>query len=127
MSKYLLDDSFFAFEDLEVYQLSVDYSVEIYKFLEHLPDTEKYALISQVKRSVTSVTLNIAEGRGRNTDKDFAKFLYQARGSLLEVVAALHLSERLKFVSREQTKPLYIKARQLVSKLTAFIQTLEKG
>jgi four helix bundle protein len=84
-------------------------------------------LASQLKRSATSVTLNIAEGRGRGTDKDFAKFLYQARGSLLEVVAGLHHAERSGFLKREQTKHLYIKAKTLVSKLSVFIQKLNEA
>lgn len=126
MTKKLLDEGFFAFEDLEVYQLSVDYTVEVYKLLEHFPDSEKFALINQIKRSVTCVTLNIAEGRGRGTDKDFAKFLYQARGSLLEVVSGFHIAERLGFVKREQTRLLFVRAKVLVAKLSVFIQKLTK-
>jgi four helix bundle protein len=126
MSKHLLETGFFAFEDLEVYQLSVDYRVDMYTLLTQFPDSEKFGLVSQIKRSVTSVTLNIAEGRGRGTDKDFVKFLHQARGSLFEVVAGFHLAERLGFVKREQTKILYSKAKTLVAKLSVFIQKLSE-
>ncbi len=126
MSKYLLETGFFAFEDLEVYQLSVDYSVDVYPLLRQFPESEKFGLVSQIKRSVTSVTLNIAEGRGRGTDKDFAKFLHQARGSLFEVVAGFHLAERLGFVNKEQTKFLYPKAKTLAAKLSVFIQKLNE-
>jgi four helix bundle protein len=124
MDTKLLDEGYFAFEDLEVYHLSVAYAVDVYKLLESFPDAEKFGLTSQIKRSVTSVTLNIAEGRGRGTDKDFAKFLYQARGSLLEVVSAFHLSEKLGFVERTQTQQLFTKAKTLVAKLSVFIQKL---
>lgn len=127
MSQRLLEKGYFAFEDLEVYQLSVDFTIDIYTLLEQFPDNEKFELVSQIKRSATSVTLNIAEGRGRGTDKDFAKFLHNARGSLLEVVAGLHLAERLKFAKREDTKMLYVKANTLVAKLTVFIQKLARA
>jgi four helix bundle protein len=127
MSNTLLEKGYFAFENLEVYQLSVDYAADVYTLLAKFPESEKFGLVSQIKRSVTSVTLNIAEGRGRSTDKDFAKFLYQSRGSLLEVVAGLHLAERLKFVKREETKGLYVKANTLAAKLTVFIQKLARA
>jgi len=120
----LAQKGFFAFEDLEVYQLSVDFAYEVYNLVERFPDSERYALVNQLKRAATSVTLNIAEGWGRGSDKDFAKFLFQARGSLLEVVVGFHLAERFQFVRREQTENLYASANQLASKLTALIKAL---
>ncbi len=122
--RHLAKTGFFAFEDLEIYQLSVDLAYEVYKLAKDFPDSEKYALTSQIKRASTSVTLNIAEGRGRGSDKDFAKFLFQARGSLLEVVAGFHLAERFGYLQRDQTQPIYATANDLASKLTAFIKTL---
>lgn len=71
--------------------------------------------------------LNIAEGRGRHSDKDFAKFLTQVRGSLLETVSGFHLAEQLAFVEKNQTYEFYQKAYFLNAKLTAFIQTLQKS
>ena len=123
-TRKLVSEGFFAFEDLEVYQLAVDLVAQAYRLTNKFPDAERFGLISQVRRAATSVTLNIAEGRGRGTDKDFARFLYQARGSLLEVVSAFHIAERLSFVTREQTQPIFIAANQLNSKLTAFIRKL---
>jgi four helix bundle protein len=121
-TRKLVPEGFFAFEDLEVYQLAVDLVAQAYQLTNKFPDAERFGLTSQVRRAATSVTLNIAEGRGRGTDKDFARFLYQARGSLLEVVSAFHIAERLSFTSREQTQSLFIAANQLNSKLTAFIR-----
>ena len=120
----LMVDGFFAFEDLEVYQLAVDLAAQVYPLTATFPDSERFGLISQARRAATSVTLNIAEGRGRGSDKDFARFLYQARGSLLEVVSAFHLAERLSFTTREKTQTLLKAAHQLNSKLTAFIRKL---
>jgi four helix bundle protein len=122
--RQLAKSGFFAFEDLEIYQLSVELAYDLYKLAKDFPDSEKYALTSQLKRASTSVTLNIAEGRGRGSDKDFAKFLFQARGSLLEVVAGFHLAERFGYVKRDQTQAIYSSANDLASKLTAFIKTL---
>jgi four helix bundle protein len=122
--RQLNDDGFFAFEDLEVYQLAVELAAEVYTLLEHFPDSEKFGLVSQIKSSVTSISLNIAEGRGRGSDQDFAKFLFYSRGSLLETVGGFHLAERLGFVNRKQTKSIFKNSHHLAAKLTAFIQTL---
>jgi four helix bundle protein len=122
----LAQGGFFAFEGLEAYQLSVDLAVDVYELTRDFPEFEKFGLISQLRRAVASIALNIAEGRGRGSDKDFAKFLYQTRGSLLEVVSGFHLAERLKFVTNEKPKALYAKANQLNSKITAFIHRLSK-
>lgn len=85
----LVGKGFFAFEDLEVYRLSVDFAYEVCKPVERFPDSEKYALVSQLKRAATSAMLSIAEGRGRGSDKDLAKFLFWARGSLLSALCSL--------------------------------------
>jgi four helix bundle protein len=123
-ARKLVEEGFFAFEDLEVYQLAVDLTAQVYQLTLMFPDAERFGLTSQIRRAATSVTLNIAEGRGRGSDKDFARFLYQARGSLLEVVSGFHLAERLMFTQREHTRSLFTASNQLNSKLTAFIRKL---
>ncbi|MBF6595235.1 MAG: four helix bundle protein [Thermaceae bacterium] len=120
----LVGKGFFAFEALEVYWLSVDFAYEVCKPVQRFPDSEKYALVSQLKRAATSVMLSNAEGRGRGSDKDLTKFLFWARDSLLETVSGFHLTERFKFVQRDQAEPIYTSANQLASKLAAFIKTL---
>ncbi|WP_374707897.1 four helix bundle protein [Meiothermus sp.] len=59
--------------------------------------------------AANSIAPNIAEGKGRRTDKDFCRFLYQARGSLLETVCSLHLAVELGFCNRPQFNPFTIK------------------
>jgi four helix bundle protein len=120
----LVENGYFAFEDLEVYHRSVDLTADVYKLTQTFPDLERFGLISQLRRAATSVSLNIAEGKGRGTPKDFARFLLQARGSLLEVVSGLHLAERLEFTNRSETQPLLNKAFELTNKLTSFIRAI---
>jgi hypothetical protein len=99
--RQLAKTGFFAFEDLEIYRLSVDLAFDVYKLTKQLPESEKYALTNQLKRASTSVTLNIAEGRGRGTDKDFAKFSFQARGSnCLSIAPIQPISRRPRLTSR---------------------------
>jgi four helix bundle protein len=69
--------------------------VGLYEFTNQLPDTERYNLTSQMRKAVTSVCLNIAEGAGCTTNGEFARFLGYAYRSLKEVATCLELSQRL--------------------------------
>ncbi|MDD3066385.1 MAG: four helix bundle protein [Candidatus Gracilibacteria bacterium] len=105
----------FGFENLEVWQLAVDFAVFVRDLTKQFPDDEKFGLVSQMNRAATSIALNLAEGSGRKTKKDFAQFVRVSLGSLLEVVACeriafaknYKLSERDKFAEKSQA--LYFK------------------
>jgi len=66
----------------------------VYSLVEAFPDSERYALGDQLRRAVVSIPSNIAEGFGRDTHKDFARFIAQARGSLYEVGTQLEIAVR---------------------------------
>lgn len=89
-----------SFEDLEVWQLATELAVKVYKLTLHFPKDEKYGLIDQLKRAVTSIAANIAEGFGRYHYKDSVKFLYNARGSLFEVRSHLLLAQKLQEIPK---------------------------
>ena len=120
----LSSKGFFAFEDLDIYHLSVEVAALVYELTGDFPADERFGLTNQLRRAATSVTLNIAEGRGRGTDKDFARFLMQSRGSLYEVVSALHLAVRLGYLPEAETERVNELARELSAKLTAFCNKL---
>lgn len=73
----------------------MDYCVAIYEVAADLPAEEKYNLASQLRRAVTSVPLNIAEGCGSASPAEFSRFLSYAYRSLKEVITALELCQRL--------------------------------
>jgi len=73
------------FKDLEVWQVARELRKEIYRVARTLPDFEKFALASQLRRAATSVTANVAEGFGRFGYQENAQLCRQARGSLYEV------------------------------------------
>jgi four helix bundle protein len=116
----------FGFENLEVYQLALDMTVEIYKVTAAFPKAEQYRLTDQVCRAATSIALNIAEGRGRGTDKDFCRFLHNARGSLLETLAGLQIAVRLGFLEAPVYETLNDQAGRLNAKINALISTLKQ-
>ena len=85
----------YRFEKLRVYHNSLELVTAIYKLTKLLPTEEKFALIDQLKRSSTSIVLNIAEGTGGLGDIEFKNFLRIALKSLYETVAGLKISEKL--------------------------------
>jgi len=90
------------FEDLTVWQKSMDLAVEVYDIVKLLPKEELYALTDQMKRAAVSIPSNIAEGQERGSAKDFAKFLYIAKGSKGELETQLLLCVRLKYLTQLQ-------------------------
>lgn len=74
---------------------------DVYLITKEFPDYEKYGLISQIRRCSVSIPSYIAEGAGRNGDKEFANFLAISLGSAFELETQLRLSARLKFVEEK--------------------------
>ena len=83
------------FRKLALYQRSLAYCVSIYEFSTQFPKEEKYGLTSQIRRAATSIPLNISEGSGCNTKKEFALFIGYAYRSCNEVLTCLELSTKL--------------------------------
>jgi four helix bundle protein len=90
------------FEDLIVWQKAMDLVAEIYVLAKLLPNEEMYSLSDQIKRAAVSIPSNIAEGQERGTAKDFAKFLYIAKGSKGELETQLLICVRLNYLSQSQ-------------------------
>ena len=85
--------------DLIVWQKAMDLVVAVYRATETFPKTETYGLTSQIRRAVTSIPANIAEGQGRRLSKEFIYFLANARGSLWELDTHLESATRLGFLN----------------------------
>ena len=86
------------YRDLVVWQQAMELCESVYVLLRKFPVEEKYALCDQLRRAVVSIPSNIAEGNGRGSKTEYARFLAIARGSLFEVRTQLELSERLGYV-----------------------------
>ena len=92
------------FRELIVWQKAMELTKEVYSLVKLLPNEETYALSGQMRRAVVSVPSNIAEGEGRNSEKDFVRFLSQARGSLWELSTQLEICEQVGYLNRQQTQ-----------------------
>lgn len=117
--------SYFGFENLEVYQLALDFITEIYTLTEQFPKSEMYGLTNQIHRTANSIALNIAEGRGRDSDREFIRYLNIARGSFFEVVSALFISVRLRYLSNDQIPAPLANASRIKAKINALIKALD--
>jgi four helix bundle protein len=86
------------YRDLIVWQKAMDLVSLVYQFTESFPQKEVFGLTNQLRRAAVSIPSNIAEGQGRNTNRDFRHYLSMARGSLQEVETQLELARRLGYL-----------------------------
>jgi four helix bundle protein len=92
-----------SYKDLKAWQKAMELVLEVYRITQDFPRHELYGLTSQLRRAAVSVPSNIAEGKGRYSDREFIQFLRHARGSLLEIETQVLIAEELKYVHHKQT------------------------
>jgi len=95
-----------SYKDLIAWQKAMDLVELVYRHSSNFPKEEQYGLTSQLRRAVVSVPSNIAEGQGRSTTADFLRFLTIARGSLFESETQIMISERLNYLTNQQSSEL---------------------
>ncbi len=102
----------------------MELSKKIYVITKSFPDDEKYGMVSQMRRAVVSISLNIAEGKGRYYNKVFVQFLYQARGSLFEVMILIKLAVELGYLGEDIMKSLLRDCDSIAGMLSGLIKSL---
>ena len=85
-------------KDLAVWKESIKLVKEVYLLLKDFPSYEQFGICSQMRRAAVSVPSNIAEGAGRNSDKELVRFCYIAQGSLSELETQLIISVELGYI-----------------------------
>jgi four helix bundle protein len=95
-----------TFEDLHAWRLAMDLVVEVYEQTLSWPKDERFGLTSQIRRAAISIPSNIAEGKGRASDREFIKFLNYARGSLYEVQTQVKVARRLDYLTERAARAL---------------------
>lgn len=114
------------FKELKVWQQSRKLVKEIYLLTSSFPADEKLGLISQLRRFSVSIPTNIAEGAGRNTNRDFAQFLNISLGSAFELETLLILSLDLSFISSANLETLSNKISEIQKMIFGLIKTLRQ-
>jgi four helix bundle protein len=115
-----------SFQDLRVWQDAMKLTLEVYKATDHFPKHELWGLGQQIRRAAVSVPSNIAEGKGHKSNKDFARFLFHARGSLLELETQILIAEELQYLSKEDGRALAQLAENVGRALSGLINSLQE-
>lgn len=114
-----------SYQDLVVWQKSMDLSVEIYRLTAQFPKAETYGIASQMRRASVSVPSNIAGGSKRGSRKDFRNFLVIAYGSGAELETQLLLAKRLKLAHDSEYEKSLALLAEVMKMLNALIRKLE--
>lgn len=91
---------------LDAWKTAMDLVIEVYKETENFPKEERYGLTRQIRDAVVSIPSNIAEGAGRNTNKEFINFLHISQASLSELDTQLDIATRLRFLTQDDRERL---------------------
>jgi len=121
------DENMFSFQELKVWQKSVDFAEKVIRMIDELDTPRRhYRLIEQLEAASTSVSMNIAEGKGRQSTKEFIRFLYIARGSLFEVVTLLIILQRLGWIQTERMMEFQRMALEITKMLNSLIKSMRR-
>jgi four helix bundle protein len=115
----------FCFEELDVWKLAFDFGEKIYTATKKFPRDEVYGISMQIRRASLSVSLNIAEGKGRYSVKEFKKFLLIARGSLYETITLLMMCLKLGYLTSKEYEDRISDGKAIQSKISGLINYLK--
>lgn len=110
---------------MEIFKLSYDLALEVYKILDKFPEREKDNIISQMKRAATSIPLNIAEGSVKKSQRAFLSYLGYSYGSAKELDVLLSLSKDLKYITQKDYDLLFKRLDKVMAKLFGFMKNIE--
>ena len=120
-------DNLFSFQELKVWQKSVLFAEHVIRTIDEIEAPRKhYRLIEQLESASTSVSMNIAEGKGRQTTKEFIQFLYIARGSLFEVVTLLIIFNHLGWLKTQILVEIQNMALEITKMINSLIKSMKK-
>jgi four helix bundle protein len=114
----------FGFEKLEVCQKAIELSDCVYGFTRPFPSDERFGLTSQLRRSSVSVAANIAEGSGRGSSPDFARFIEFSYSSLMELVTEATIADRQGFLPQQKFEQPYKRSEEIARMLSGLRSSL---
>ena len=118
----------FGYENLEVWNKEVEFAVLVIDTVENIGTERKhYRLLEQIEAASTSISMNIAEGKGRYSKKEFIQFLYIARGSLYETMTLLEIFRRKQWISSEVYSNIEAKGIEIASMIKGLINSISKS
>ncbi len=115
------------FKRIQVWQKAHQLTLEIYKITTTFPQDERYGLVSQMRRAAVSIPANIAEGAGRDTQTELARFIHIASGSTSEIEYHLLLAHDLGYISAEKYPHLEQSITEIKKMLYGFERTVKSN
>jgi four helix bundle protein len=115
-----------AFRDLRVWRQAMKLTLDIYLATSSFPKHEVYGLSQQMRRAAVSIPSNIAEGKGYKSDRDLSRFLFHARGSLLELQTQLAIAKQLQYLPEAEADHLQRLAEDVGRGLNALINSVRE-
>jgi len=112
------------FNNLKVWQRAYQLALSVHRSTKFFPDYEKFGLANQMRRASTSIAINIAEGSGRTTDPDFARFLDIAMGSASELQCQIMLATDLNYLEQECRNSLRHDVQEVRRMLNSLIRKI---
>ena len=116
-----------SYRDLVVWQKSMQLVTQVYLKTKKFPKEELYGLTAQIRRSRISIPSNIAEGYGRNSSKDYLRFLQIASGSLYELQTQLEICHNLDYLPKQRFEEIYEQSREIERMLSSLIRKVSSG
>jgi four helix bundle protein len=113
-----------SYRDIKAWRRAVELVVDLYSCTRSFPKEEMYGLVGQLRRAAVSVPSNIAEGKGRRTDKEFLFFLHNARGSVFEVETQLTIAGLLGYIPEAEVRRLGNSAGEIARMLSGLIKAI---
>jgi len=121
-----MDLNRFSFEELEVWQKAVEFTRIVLEVSESIGARNKhYRLIEQLESASSSIALNIAEGKGRYSKKEFIHYLYVARGSLFETITLLLILGRSRIVTEAKIEEMKNRSFEIGKMLSGLINSIK--
>ena len=115
------------FRELRIWKASIRLTKEIYKLTNQFPKEEMFGLTNQLRRWAVSVASNIAEGCGRDSDKQLVNYLNFSMGSICEMETQIILARELNYINKEISDQMLVKIDDLEKMIFSFKRTIKNN
>ena len=112
------------FRKLTVWQRSLSFATKVYAITTQFPKSEQFGLSDQIRRAVTSIALNIAEGSGAGSNIEFMRFLHIAKRSAYEVITGLEIANNLHYLQEAQAESSIGEAQEICAMIVGLQRKL---
>lgn len=114
------------FRNLIVWQKAMTHTTNIYFSTKNFPKEEVFGLTSQIRRSAVSIPSNIAEGFGRDSNKEYLRFLNISMASLFELQTQIEIAKNIEYLKEEEFNKIYEDSREIERMLVSFIKKIKE-